>query len=67
MRTKYNIFDITKFILSFLVVAIHTKMTETGLTMKVICSFAVPLFFIMSGYLLEHNRRLPGGGKSKSL
>ena len=65
MRTKYNIFDITKFILSFLVVAIHTKMTETGLTMKVICSLAVPLFFIMSGYLPEDNRRLPDWGGQK--
>lgn len=65
MRTKYNIFDLTKFVLSFVVVAIHTQMTETGLTMKVLCTLAVPIFFVISGYLLDHNRSLPDWGGQK--
>lgn len=63
MRTKFNTFDLTKFVLSFVVVAIHTQMTVTGLTMKVLCTLAVPIFFVISGYLLDHNRSLPYWGR----
>lgn len=65
MRTYYNIFDLTKFILSFIVVAIHTQMTETGPIMKVLCTLAVPLFFIISAFLLNHNMSLPNWGGHK--
>ena len=47
---KYDIFDLTKYILSFFIVAIHT-----GLFPKILYPWlrvAVPLFFVMSSYLL---------------
>ena len=40
-----------KFLMSFLVVAIHTGLSEMSV-MRYFCSLAVPLFFMITGYLL---------------
>ena len=57
MNKKYYALDIAKFISAFLVIAIHTQplqeISEMGnlVFVQVIARLAVPLFFIISGYL----------------
>ena len=58
MKKEYYIFDITKFILSLLIVQIHIGLFSTyniateELFKNLIGRYAVPLFFMISSYLL---------------
>ena len=62
MKTKenFNSFDITKFILSILIIGIHArpfyKLSNIMNTLfsNGICRMAVPIFFLISGYLLMY-------------
>ena len=49
MRREYGAFDVAKFILSFFVCAVHT--VSGILPIYPLARIAVPLFFLMSGYL----------------
>jgi len=55
LGNTYSAIDITKFILSFFVIAIHTELTNTNIFLFKLCGFAVPLFFIFSGFFLHKN------------
>ena len=55
IQSHYDIFDISKFILAILVVIIHTKPFSQSINTIIsdgVCRLAVPLFFIISSYLL---------------
>lgn len=65
MRKQYYIFDITKFILSFLVLGIHTKINEIGMIINELCNLSVPMFFVISGLLLDNNLKSPIWGGHK--
>jgi len=68
-KRQYNSIDLFKFILSFAVVAIHTKplINSTNAVIPNICesifSLAVPFFFLASGYLLAVKMEYPFGNK----
>lgn len=59
-----NTIDIAKFVLSILVVAIHTKpLGEYNFVIEPIIRLAVPLFFALSSYLFFYqvnNNKSPG-------
>lgn len=48
----YNSIDLLKFLMSFFVVAIHTAYDQ-ALLMRFICPWVVPMFFVISGFLLQ--------------
>ncbi len=50
MSTTYTAIDFTKFILSFLVIIIHSNAYQ--LVSEDICALAVPVFFVFSGFFL---------------
>ena len=55
MKPQYHSFDVLKFIIAFLVIAIHCNVQDYSLLLRKVCDLAVPLFFLMSGYLLQKN------------
>ena len=50
MATPYTTIDIAKFVLSFLVIVIHSNAYQ--LVNEDICALAVPVFFVFSGFFL---------------
>lgn len=48
----YNSIDLLKFLMSFFVIAIHTAYDQV-LLMRLICPWVVPMFFVISGFLLQ--------------
>ena len=48
----YNSIDLLKFLMSFFVIAIHTAY-DSALLMRLICPWVVPMFFVISGFLLQ--------------
>lgn len=48
----YNSIDLLKFLMSFFVIAIHTAYDQVPL-MRLICPWVVPMFFVISGFLLQ--------------
>lgn len=48
----YNSIDLLKFLMSFFVIAIHTAYDQV-LLMRLICPWIVPMFFVISGFLLQ--------------
>ena len=50
-KTRYDIFDIVKFVLAIIVIAIHTNLFPQFLYPWL--RLAIPLFFIISSYLLH--------------
>lgn len=49
-RVNMDVFDLTKFVMSFMVVAIHSNLCPSVLYPWL--RMAVPMFFIISGYIL---------------
>ena len=62
-RTQYYALDIAKFIFSYLVIAIHVNAFFPVFTpvSRFICDLAVPVFFIISGFLLDRKFHVVGG------
>lgn len=60
---SYNAFDITKFIMAFLVIAIHTGVNNSNEIISFFCNIAVPMFFGLSGYLLMNSYLWGGSDK----
>lgn len=57
-KLNLNSLDVLKLVMSIVVIAIHTDPTyyyngEVKLVYNLICSFAVPVFFLASGYLIS--------------
>ncbi len=63
MKQQYHVFDALKFIIAFLVIAIHCNVQEYSQLFRKVCDLAVPLFFMMSGYLLL--KKVNRGGYAK--
>lgn len=63
MKQQYHSFDVLKFIIAFLVIAIHCNVQEHSPLLRKVCDLAVPLFFMMSGYLLLKNVNRGGYAK----
>lgn len=61
MEQQYYAFDALKFIIAFLVIAIHCNVQEFSPLLRKVCDLAVPLFFMMSGFLLLKN--INGGAR----
>lgn len=59
-KKNYDVFDLAKFILSLMIVALHSMLVPGFLTP--IVRTAVPLFFIMSSFLLFEKKRVSGNG-----
>lgn len=55
MKMQYHVFNVLKFLIAFLVIAIHCDVQEYSLLLRKFCDLAVPLFFMMSGFLLLKN------------
>ena len=67
MPHVYKTLDLLKFIMSFLVVAIHTRGIASNtslLGLDYIWRFAVPIFFLISGFFLYKSNQLGGGKKN---
>ena len=54
---RFNAIDVLKFFMSFFVVAIHTD-ADNGLITRYICPLVVPMFFAISGFLLQEHINL---------
>lgn len=64
MPHVYRTLNLLKFIMSFLVVAIHTRGIASNtslLGLDYIWRFAVPIFFLISGFLYKSNHFFWGG------